>query len=91
MSTVSLPACVCLVLVLGNVRDQQRRIAVDGFPSARSIAQDLGYRDIDEAYLLSFSSMVDDRPLFVESALVGVNMETGKWGLAYAYRHPREK
>ncbi len=91
MRTVSLPACVCLVLVFGNVRDQQRRIADDGFPSARSIAQDLGYRDIDEAYLLSFSSMVDDRPLFVESALVAVKMETGKWGLAYVYRHPREK
>jgi len=81
---------MCLVLVFGNVRDEQRLAADEGFPSARSIAQDLGYRDLDEAYLLAFVSEIDDRPLFVELALVAVKMKMGTWRLAHVGRNPRE-
>ena len=62
----------------------------EGFPSAREIAQDIGYQDIDKAYLLAFKSEIDERPLFIESAIIAVRLKLGDWRLAHVYRHPKD-
>jgi hypothetical protein len=90
MSIVFISACVCMVLAFGDVREEPPVVPGKSYPTALSIAQDLRYRDIDQVYLLAFSSKVDDRPLFVEEALIAVKSKSGKWGLAYAYRQPKE-
>jgi hypothetical protein len=89
MRTVTVSALLSLCLSSCNVRDQEG--AVDkSLPSARSIARDLGYSGVNEASLLAFGAQVDDRPLYVESALIAVTTTDGTWRLAYAYRHPKD-
>ena len=60
--------------------------------TAASIVSDLAagteYRAVKASYLLTFSSQVDD-PLYVDSALLAVELMTGKWHLVHAFRHPR--
>lgn len=84
------------------------RIAQDPVdPSARTIAEDLGYSNIEDAYLLAFKSEFADgpvrletpevfilrgAPLLSESALVAVRHNLGSWRLVYAYRQlPRKE
>ncbi len=43
-----------------------------------------------EVRILIWQIMEDDRPLYVESAIVWFRLEDGCWMLAKLYRHPRE-
>jgi hypothetical protein len=58
--------------------------------TAGTIVQDLGIQKVKASYLLAFDAKVDDRPLYVEGALVAVEFKSQRWRLLHAYRHPRE-
>jgi hypothetical protein len=55
-----------------------------------AIVHDLGIQKARAAYLLAFSARVDERPLYVEDALVAVEFVNRRWRLVHAYRHPNE-
>ena len=59
--------------------------------TGRSIAQDLKYRDVKESYVLALLSAVDDRPLYVDDALIVVQLADGRWRLAHVGRNPRDE
>src|ERR1700722_5137237 len=66
--------------------------------TADSIARDLEqqfseefrYRDVKSSYLLVFKAEVDDRPLYVESALFAIELTNAEWRLVHAWRSPKE-
>jgi hypothetical protein len=60
-------------------------------PSAKTICRDLEYEGVREAYLLAFEVEVDDRPLYVEAALIAVKLDGDIWRLSCVHRHPKEK
>lgn len=60
------------------------------FPSAQSISKSLKSMSVRESYLLAFKVIEDDRPLYVEQALIAEQLDDGKWRLSSVYRHPRE-
>jgi hypothetical protein len=99
LSAAAVFVCTFLFLAFHDSQDVRSRAADadlpseagdEGFPTARSIAEDIGYQGIDKAYLLAFKSEIDERPLFVESALIAVKLKPGNWWLAHVYRHPRD-
>jgi hypothetical protein len=55
-----------------------------------SIVQDLNLHDVKAPYLLAFSAQVDDRPLYVENALLAIELTNGGWQLFNVFRHPKE-
>jgi hypothetical protein len=84
-----LVAC-CVILTYGR---QPVRAADPGpgtnAATAGAIVQDLGIQKVKASHLLALDARVDDRPLYVESALVAVEFESQRWRLVHAYRHPR--
>jgi hypothetical protein len=65
-----------------------------------SIVHDLNYwprpsvqwhGDVKTPYLLAFKAEVDNRPLYIESALLAVELTNGHWRLVHVYRHPKER
>ncbi len=65
--------------------------------TADSIARDLEqqfseafrYRDVMASYLLAFKAEVDDRPVYVESALLAIELTNSEWRLVHACRNPK--
>ena len=60
-------------------------------PTAEAIVRDLGIAGVKTPHLLVFKAQVDERPLYVESALLAIECATNKWYLTHVYRHPKEK
>jgi len=59
--------------------------------TAESIVRDLEYRDVKTPHLLAFKAEVDDRPLYIESALLAIELTNKTWRLVHVYRHPKER
>jgi len=55
------------------------------------IVRELEYRDVRTPYLLAFKAQVDDRPLYVESALLAMELTNKTWRFVHVYRHPKER
>jgi hypothetical protein len=56
-----------------------------------SIATDLGYKGARHTYLLALVKAVDDRPLYLDRALVALEYPWDQWRLVYACRNPKSK
>jgi len=59
--------------------------------TADSIVRDAGYADVKTPILLAFLAEVDNRPLYVEDALLAMELTNHNWRLANVYRHPKER
>jgi hypothetical protein len=59
-------------------------------PKAAQVSVDLRQADARHSYLLAYCSERDDRPLFLEYALIAVERANGRWELDHVYRHPRD-
>lgn len=93
-------AGVCCLSILGC--SQQREVVVesgkDRLPQSWS-PNELAHAAMDEgevaaeARILIWQIMEDERPLYVESAIVWLRLEGAgrrRWILAHVYRHPRQ-
>jgi hypothetical protein len=59
--------------------------------TAESIVHEVGFRSVKTPYLLAFKSEVDNRPLYLESALLAIECATNEWYLVHVYRQPKEQ
>jgi hypothetical protein len=57
--------------------------------TADSIVHDLKFKDSIKTHLLAFVSRVDDRPHYVDSALLVMELPNNRWRLVHAIRHPK--
>lgn len=58
--------------------------------SAQAILKQIGrYTKVQSVRLLAFISREDDRPWYVDDALLLVEFKSGKWAIAHAVRNPR--
>ena len=60
-------------------------------PTGAEIVRDLSSNEATRAHVLAFMAEIDDRPLYVESALVAFELPGGGWRLAHVFRHPDEE
>lgn len=58
--------------------------------TADTIVNEIGYDDVKIAYLLAFKAQEDNRPLYVESALLATELTNNHWRLTHAFRHPKK-
>jgi hypothetical protein len=56
-----------------------------------SITDDLKYQDVKDSYVLALRCAVDNTPLYVDDALIAVQLADGHWRLAHVARNPRDK
>ena len=59
--------------------------------TASSVVFDLGYNNVTNAYLLALVSTVDERPLYLDDALLAVQLANGRWRLVHACRNPEDR
>jgi hypothetical protein len=60
-------------------------------PTSDDVTQDLGYNDVTRGYVLAFLAEIDDRPLYVESALVVLELRNHKWRMVHVFRHSKQE
>ena len=59
-------------------------------PTGAEFAAALGYQQASRSHLLGFRAEVDDRPLYVEAALVAFELPNSTWRMAHVFRRPDE-
>ena len=47
----------------------------------------MAIKNATQPFLLAFQAVQDNRPLYIESVIVALELTGGKWELAHAYRH----
>lgn len=57
--------------------------------TSASILKDLGYGKVQTATLLTFISREDNRPWYVDDALLVLQLPKGEWMLVHAVRNPK--